>query len=386
MSLDAKQAQPSSCEGRTGRALGLTALIPAAVIALAACSSPSPPVPEASGISIAALPAAPAPAPQSLAESGSTLLYPLFQHWAQGYESQFRNVTITTAGTGSGKGVTYAAAGRAEIGASDAYLSSATVVRYPNLENIPLAIAAQVVTYYLPGLTGNVNLSGTILADMYQGTITMWNDPMIRAANPGMTLPAVRVAPLHRKDSSGDTFLFTSYLATQNPAWASSASYGTIVAWPAATQPFAFDGNAGMVTGCRATPGCVAYIGISYLKQAEGKHLGEAALRNGSGSYELPTAAAISAEAAEFATTTPASGTISLIDGPAPGAYPIINYEYAIVSTRQPNGTRATDIKALLNWILSTGSQPAYLDPVQFQPLPSQVASIARALAAKISS
>ncbi len=385
--MDAEQAQPSSGDGRAGRALALTALIPAAVIVLAACSSPSPPpVPEAGSTSVATLPAAPAPAPQSLTESGSTLLYPLFQHWAQGYESQYRNVTITTAGTGSGKGVTYAAAGTAEIGASDAYLSSATAARYPHLENIPLAISAQVVTYYLPGLAGNVNLSGTILADMYRGAITRWNDPVIRAANPGLALPATRVAPLHRTDSSGDTFLFTSYLATQDPAWASSASYGTLVAWPAATQPFAFDGNAGMVTGCQATPGCVAYIGISYLRQAEGKHLGEAALLNGSGSYELPTAAAIRAEAAEFAITTPTSGTISLINGPAPGAYPIINYEYAIVSTRQPNETRATDIKALLNWILSTGSQPAYLDPVQFQPLPSQVASIARALAAKISS
>lgn len=116
MSLDAEQAQPSFGDGRAGRARALTALIPAAVIVLAACSSPSPPpVPEASGIGIAPLPAAPASAPQSLAESGSTLLYPLFRHWAQGYKSQFRNVTIATAGTGSGKGVTYAAAGTAEM-------------------------------------------------------------------------------------------------------------------------------------------------------------------------------------------------------------------------------------------------------------------------------
>ncbi len=328
---------------------------------------------------------APAPASESLAESGSTLLYPLFNLWAPAYKSRFPQITITTAGTGSGTGISSAAAGTADIGASDAFLSPADVTRYPDLENIPLAISAQQVNYNLPGFRGSIKLNGTILAGMYEGTITMWNDPAIAAINPGVSLPAVRVVPLHRSDSSGDTFLFTSYLSLQDPAWAGSISFGTTVAWPAVAGELAFKGNSGMVTGCKASPGCVAYIGISYLSGTIAAGLGQAALLDGAGSYELPTPAAIAAEAASFASSTPANGTLSLIGGPAAGAYPIINYEYAVVSTSQPSSTKATDIKALLSWILTSGQVSAYLSAVNFQPLPSSVVSISEALVGKIS-
>jgi phosphate transport system substrate-binding protein len=137
-----------------------------------------------------------------------------------------------------------------------------------------------------------------------------------------------------------------------------------------------------MVTGCEAHPGCVAYIGISYLSQESG--LGEAQLLNSSGQYELPDASSINAAADSFVSTTPVNGSISLIDSTAASGYPIINYEYAIVSTHQPSAAKAATIKALLNWILTDGSSPAYLAKVGFQPLPSQVAAIANALIAKI--
>jgi phosphate transport system substrate-binding protein len=328
---------------------------------------------------------APASASESLAETGSTLLYPLFNLWAPAYKTQFPQITITTAGTGSGTGISSAAAGTADIGASDAYLSPADATKYPNLENIPLAISAQQVNYNLPGLKGNLKLNGTILAEMYQGKIVMWNDPAIAAINPGVTLPAIKVVPIHRSDSSGDTFLFTTYLSKQDSAWSSSVSYGTTVAWPAVSGALAFKGNSGMVTGCKANPGCVAYIGISYLAKTTAAGLGEAELLNGSGGYELPTPTTIAAEAAAFASTTPANGTLSLIDGSASGAYPIINYEYAIVSTSQSNPTKATDIKALLDWILTSGSSSTFLSQVNFQPLPSQVVTISEALVEKIS-
>jgi phosphate transport system substrate-binding protein len=412
LSLDSERALPSVNDGeapahqvrsvgppapvagtrraRAGRALTMAALVPVAAVLLAACSTGSPapsPVATSGGSRTAALPAAPAPAVQSLKETGSTLLYPLFDNaWAPTYKSRFPNVTITTASTGSGAGISSAAAGTADIGASDAYLSSANVAKSPSLVNIPLVLSAQMVDYNLPGLNGTVKLSGTILAKMYQGTITTWDDPQIRAINPGLSLPPTKVYPIHRQDDSGDTFLFTTYLSTQDPNWSNSVSYGTTVAWPAASGERAANRNGGMVTRCQNQPGCVAYIGISYQRQAQAAGLSEAALLNGSGGYELPTPTTINAEAAGFASTTPVNGTISLINGSAAGAYPIVNYEYAIVSTKQPSATRAGDLKALLNWILTTGSSSTYLNQWGFQPLPAQVASISHALAAEISS
>jgi phosphate transport system substrate-binding protein len=321
-----------------------------------------------------------------LKETGSSLLYPLFSIWVAAYRSQFPRITITTASTGSGTGLAAAADGKADVGASDAYLSSANVAASPDLENIPLAVSAQQVSYNLPGLKGSLRLSGAILAQMYQGTITTWNDPAIARLNPGVTLPPARVVPLHRSDSSGDTFLFTTYLSRQDQAWSSSVSYGTTVAWPSIPGAIAAKGNTGMVSSCAATRGCVAYIGISYESQTAAAGLGQAALLDDAGSYEQPTAATIGADAAGFASTTPASGTLSLIDGTSAGAYPLVNYEYAIVSTSQPTTTKATDLQALLNWILTTGQQSTYLAQVNFQPLPPSVVAIAEALTQKITS
>ena len=339
------------------------------------------------GSSGGAIPLTPAATPQTLTETGSTLLLPLMGAWAGAYHQQHPSVSFTTAGTGSAVGITDASAGKVRIGASDAYLSSGDLVTNPSLLNVPLAISAQQVNYNVPGLAPGVHLrlDGAVLAQMYQGTITSWNDPAIRALNPGVPIPPTRVVPVHRSDGSGDTFLFTSYLSTQSPAWNSAIGYGTTVAWPAAANALAEHGNSGMVSGCKATPGCVAYIGISYLSDALGGGLGEAQLANNLGQYELPTAASISAAVASFVSSTPGNETISMVDGPASGGYPIVNYEYAIVSVRQPSAAAARDLKAFLHWAITAGNAAQFLNAVRFQPLPGPVVSLCDAQIARIS-
>lgn len=359
---------------------------------VAGCTAATPAAPAISSRAIAqggpagSLPGSPGPARMTLGETGSTLLLPLLSAWAQAYHHQFSQVTITTAGTGSGAGISGASAGTASIGASDAYLSSGDLVANPSLLNIPLAISAQQVNYNLPGLAAgaHVRLDGAVLAQMYEGRITRWDDPAIRALNQGLRLPSIRVVPLHRQESSGDTFLFSSYLATGDPAWNSTIGYGTTVAWPHVALARAEEGNSGMVSGCQATPGCVAYIGISYLSQALAGGLGEAALANASGHFELPTATAMRAAAASFVPVLPPGETISMVNGPAADGYPIVNYEYAIVSARQPTTARARDLQAFLHWAITTGNQPSFLGQVRFQPLPAATAALAGAQIARI--
>ena len=158
---------------------------------------------------------------------------------------------------------------------------------------------------------------------MYQGTIKTWNDPQIAALNPGVNLPATPVVPLHRSDGSGDTFVFTQYLSKQDPdGWGKSPGFGTTVDFPAVPGALGENGAGGMVTGCARHPGCVAYIGVSYLDQANQKGLGEAQLANASGNYLLPDAQSIGAEAASFASQTPAN-QVDLADQRArPGRLP----------------------------------------------------------------
>ncbi|HZU80838.1 MAG TPA: phosphate ABC transporter substrate-binding protein PstS [Acidimicrobiales bacterium] len=322
----------------------------------------------------------------ALQETGSSLLYPLFNLWTAAIQKGWPIVSITTAATGSGTGISDAANGTVNIGASDAYLSPAQVQQSPGLENIPLAISAQQINYNVPGVTGHLKLDAATLAGMYTGKITNWNDAAIAALNPGVTLPNLPVVTVHRSDGSGDTFLFTSFLYAADPTgW--TVAPGTTVAFPNIPGAVAAQGNGGMVTACKSNPGCVAYIGVSYLNQAVAAGLGYAELKNKSGNFELPTQAAVSAEAAGFASKTPANGAVSMIYGPATDGYPIVNYEYAIVPTHQPSTTAAQAVKAVLAWAVdpNNGNAPTYLDQVGFVALPTQVQDIAAKLISKIS-
>ncbi|MDA8392896.1 MAG: phosphate ABC transporter substrate-binding protein PstS [Actinomycetota bacterium] len=322
-----------------------------------------------------------------MSETGSTLLYPLFQKWAPAYHSKYPNITITPQGTGSGTGISQAEAGTVNIGASDAYLPPSAFTAHPGIENIPLAISAQQVNYNLPGIPAgtHLKLNGSILAKMYTGKITNWNDPAIKAINPGVKLPNMKVVPLHRSDGSGDTFIFTTYM-TKSASSVWKGGFGTSVTWPSVPGALAANGNGGMVTTCGATPGCVAYIGISFLAQTQGKGLGEAMLQNRAGKYLLPTATTIRTEAAGYASKTPPNEAISLVYGPASGGYPIINYEYAIVSTSQANSNTAAAMKAFFYWAMDPagGSSSSFLSSVNFQALPSQVVKLSDAQIAKI--
>ena len=326
------------------------------------------------------------PAPVSLSETGSTLLYPLFSEWGPAYHRQYPKVTITTQDGGSGAGIAQVAAGAVDIGASDAYLSEGDMKGHPGLMNIALAISAQQINYNLPGVTDPIKLNAKVLAAMYSGTVKTWNDPQITALNPGLNLPDTPVLPLHRSDGSGDTFLFTQYLSKQDPdGWGTTPGFGTTVDFPAVPGAIGENSNGGMVTGCAANPGCVAYISVSQSDEARDHRLGTAQLANAAGNYLQPDAESIQAAAAGFADQTPDNQAISLINGPSPDAYPIVNYEYAIVNANQKDAATAQTLQAFLHWAITEGSTPAFLDKVHFQPLPDAVAKQSEAQIAKIS-
>jgi phosphate transport system substrate-binding protein len=323
----------------------------------------------------------------ALSETGATELYPLMNQWVPAYHAKYPNVTISTGATGSGAGISQAAAGTVNIGASGAYLSDGDMSAHKGLMNIALAVSAEQVNYNLPGVSQHLKLNGKVLAAMYEGSIKTWNDPQIAALNPGVNLPPTPVVPLHRSDGSGDTFVFTQYLSKQDPdGWGKSPGFGTTVQFPAVPGALGENGAGGMVTGCAQTPGCVAYIGVSYLDQANQKGLGEAQLANASGNYLLPDTQSIQAEAAGFASQTPANQVVSLINGPAADGYPMVNYEYAVVYSGQKDAATAQTMQAFLNWVVTDGSNPSFLDQEHMQPLPAAVAKLSDAQIAKITS
>lgn len=348
-----------------------------------------------------------------ISETGSSLLYPAVNNqWGPNYTAQYSNIQISSASTGSGTGQSYAENGLVDIGASDAYLSNASAT---NLVNLPLAISSQLVFYNLPGVTANLNLNATILAEIYLGTITTWNNPMIQAANPNVNLSTFTntIIPIARTDSSGDTFLITSYFYMGCTCWhAAGQTYSTAkLSGTLSSQITYATGNGGMVTATEGAPYSIAYIGISYESEAllgglVYANLGDNLANSQSGgvvaaNYIGPTATNISQDAnlaltkLDFATYglaislilgAPAGGAVDLTPGGGgtnptatyPTPYPDTNLEYGLVKTTGgPGGSgHAYYVVQFLQWVITVGNLPQYLNPVHFLPLTTQVLAL----------
>jgi phosphate transport system substrate-binding protein len=314
-----------------------------------------------------------------LHETGSTLLYPVFQQWVADYAHAAPNVSISTGATGSGAGIAAAMAGTAQIGSSDAYMSDQQAEQNPRLVNIPLAISAQTVNYNIPDLHGaGIKLDGATLAGIYSGRITDWDAPAIAALNPGLRLPHRRIVPIRREDASGDSFIFTQFLDFSNQEWEDRIGYGTTVAWPSVAGERTAAGNAPMVQALASTPYSIAYVGISFHEAIARAGLGTARLENQSGQFLLPTAQTVSAAASMLDSRTPPDERLSLVLAPGAQSYPLINYEYVVVSRSQPDAATAAALRGFLLWAIALdgGNSSKYLDAAGFIALPDFIRGI----------
>jgi phosphate transport system substrate-binding protein len=318
----------------------------------------------------------------NLTETGSTLMYPLLEQWTAQYRNAAPNVRIPIAATGSGAGITQAIAGLVQLGASDAYMTDEQMSAHPGILNIPLVISAQLVTYNVPGLnSAALRLDGPTLAGVYTGKIRDWDDPAIAAMNSGATLPHAAIVPIHRADSSGDSFIFSQYLTFSTDSWEFGPSFGTDVAWPAFLGAQGAIGNAGMVKAVAATPYSIAYVGGSFFREAAAAHLGTATLKNQAGNFVAPNPQTVRAAAVELGARTPRDERLSLVFAPGADSYPLVNYEYAIVAAKQPNPETAAALRDFLLWTIGSGkgNDQKALDPLHFTTLPESVRALSDA-------
>jgi phosphate transport system substrate-binding protein len=291
------------------------------------------------------------------------------------YAKTHPGVKITTASTGSGAGIEQAISGAAQIGASDSHMSGAQIKQNPQIINVPMAISAQTVNYNLPGLnTANLKLDGPVLAGIYTGKIHEWDDKAIIALNPGLKLPHNDSIPIHRTEGSGDTFIFTQYLTFSTESWENSQGFGSTIAWPAVPGGLGAVGNQGMVEKIQQTPYSIGYVGVSFYADIAKAGLGTAALKSYSGEFLLPTPETIEAAAASLGPRTPVDERLTLVNAPGANAYPLINYEYAFVSSKQANPATAEAIRKFLLWAIAPDeTNKKYLDDAHFIALPAHI-------------
>jgi phosphate transport system substrate-binding protein len=311
----------------------------------------------------------------NLTETGSSLLYPLFNVWVSEYTKTHPGIHFTTGSTGSGAGIDQAIAGTVQIGASDAYMSDAQARKSPQIINVPMAISALTVNYNLPGLNGtHLKLDGPTLAGIYTGKIRSWDDKSIATLNPDVKLPHNDIVPVRRGDGSGDTFVFTQYLTFSTQSWEDKLGYGTSIVWPTVAGGLSAEGNLGVLQAIQKTPYSISYIGVSFHAEIAEAGLGTALLKSYSGEFLLPSPETVAAAAASLTPRTPPDERLTLVNAPGASAYPLVNYEYAIVSTRQADPATATAIRQFLLWAIAPDEANAkYLEDAHFIALPAHI-------------
>ena len=308
-----------------------------------------------------------ASASAALTGAGSTLVAPLMTNWINGFEIK-EGIPVKYASVGSGEGIKQISNGTVDFGASDAPMTPEQEAKCSGCVTIPWALTATGVGFNLPGIK-KLNLSGKVLAGIYFGKITSWNDPKIAKLNPKAKLPSTPITPIYRSDGSGDTYAFTNYLSKISPAWKSEVGYATTVGWKAGIGA---KGNAGVTSTVAKTQGSIGYISASYLIAAGS--LGVAAIENKAGNFEFPNLKNIE-EAASTVKSLPASNTISITNPPkkASGAYPISTFTYAIVPHSAP---QKGFLQQFLNYAITKGQ--VYGAALDFAPLPKVIVSAAK--------
>ena len=301
----------------------------------------------------------------SLTGAGATFPAPVYSKWFSDY-GRANGVQVTYQSIGSGGGIQQVTAGTVDFGASDAPMSAEEEAKVPGILQLPTVLGAVTVAYNLPGLQQPLKLSGPVLASIFLGTVTKWNDPAIAADNPGVALPATNIAAVHRSDGSGTTHVFTDYLAQVSPEWKSRVGAGKSVSWPGGLGA---KGNEGVSGAVKQTAGAIGYVELAYAMQNQ---LAVAALRNQAGAFVSPSVEATAAAAAGVAERV-AGGDyrVSLVNAPGATAYPISSWTYLLVPPKWSDCGKAQAFVNLVDWALTQGADAAR--QLHYAPLPDQV-------------
>ena len=304
--------------------------------------------------------------------AGATFPYPLYQKWLSEYGKANPNIRIDYQSIGSGGGIKQIQEQTVDFGASDAPMKHEDLKKAPGeILHIPTVLGAVVLTYNLQGISQPLRFSPDVIADIFLGKIKRWDDPRIKADNPGVNLPTANITVVHRSDGSGTSAVFTDYLSKVSPEWKAKVGTGTSPQWPIGIGG---KGNEGVTGQVKQTPNTIGYVELAYAVQNK---LPVALIKNQAGNFVEPSLEAVTAAAAESVGNTPEDLRVSITNAAGANVYPIASYTYILAYKDQKDANKGKALVDFLWWGIHDGEK--FAKDLQYAPLPEEIVKRAEA-------
>lgn len=284
--------------------------------------------------------------------AGATFPNPIYSKWFSEYHNAHPNIQINYQPIGSGGGIQQLSAKTVDFGASDMPLSDDQVQKMGfKVLHFPTVLGAVVPSYNIPGVTATLKFTQKALAGIFLGTITKWNDPEIKNANPGVNLPGDDIVVIHRSDGSGTTFIWTDFLSKASPEWSSKVGRNTSVNWPTGLGAARNDGVAGLI---KQTANSIGYIELIYAIQ---NNISYGDVQNASGAFVKASLQSVSEAAAGAANNMPSDFRVSITNAPGKDAYPISSFTWLLIPAEIQDAAKRDAIKGFLKWMMTDGQK-----------------------------
>ena len=309
--------------------------------------------------------------------AGATFPYPIYSKWFSEYNKLHGNVQINYQSIGSGGGIQQVTKQTVFFGATDGPMTPEQLQNAPGkVMHFPTVLGAVVPVYNLPTVKTELKFSGPLLADIFLGKITKWNDPAIAKLNAGVAFPGSDITVAHRADGSGTTYIWVDYLSKVSPEWKTKVGVATSVNWPTGVGGRGNEGVSGLVS---QTPGAIGYVELIYALQNK---IAYGSVLNAAGESVKASVAAVTAAAAAAATQMPADFRVSITNAPGKGVYPISSFTWILLYENAKDKTQAKTMVDFMKWALSDGQK--YCADLGYAPLPEAVVKLEMAALAKI--
>jgi len=303
----------------------------------------------------------------TLSGAGATFPYPIYSKWFSEYHKVHSEVQINYQSIGSGGGIRQVTAGTVDFGASDMPMTDKQLHEAKaKILNIPTVLGADVPAYNLPGVSGELKFTPEVLAGIFLGKVSKWNDKTIAAANPGVNLPDKEIIVVHRSDGSGTSFIWTDYLSKVSPEWKNQVGADTSVKWPVGLGGKGNEGVAGFV---RQLPGSIGYVELIYAVQ---NNITYGAVRNSAGVFVKASLEGVTAAAAS-APKMPADFRVSITNAPGKDAYPISSFTWLLIPAQSKDAAKGKILADFLSWMVADGQKMT--SALAYAPLPDNVAA-----------